>query len=119
MSQHYALWMEEKGLNNWRNYFLPPIGNVDRFVCILEEFQYDAWIIEKTNALMDEYNKSNENFFLWSSFFDPHLDCLTPELWDTMHNPDELIISLMKKVIMINTTPFFNDTVRGIEFFKI
>ena len=29
VGQHYALWMEEKGLSNWRDYFLQPTGKVE------------------------------------------------------------------------------------------
>ena len=29
VGQHYALWMEEKGLSNWRDYFLEPTGHVE------------------------------------------------------------------------------------------
>ena len=28
VGQHYALWMEEKGLTNWRDYYLQPTGHV-------------------------------------------------------------------------------------------
>lgn len=37
VGQHYALWMEEKGCLNWRDYFLPPTGNMDRSEAHLED----------------------------------------------------------------------------------
>lgn len=95
VGQHYAIWMEEKGLLNWRDYFQPPTGNNSSQVhkwLIPEEFHYDAWIAERTNALLDEYKANDESFFLWASFFDPHPPYLAPEPWDTMYDPTSLTI---------------------------
>ncbi|CAM3634658.1 sulfatase-like hydrolase/transferase [Cohnella lubricantis] len=96
VGQHYALWMEEKGCRNWRDYFLPPTGTMDRSILhkwpIPEEFHYNNWIAERSNALLEQYKEEGEPFFLWSSFFDPHPDYLVPEPWDTMYDPDKLSI---------------------------
>ena len=59
---------------------------------IPEEFHYDRWIAERSNALMSEYAENEEPFFLWSSFFDPHPAYLVPEPWDTMYDPAELTV---------------------------
>ena len=95
VGQHYAIWMEEKGCKNWRDYFRPPTGNnpdqKHRWL-IPEEFHYDTWIAERTNVLMEEYRKADQSFFLWASFFDPHPPYLAPEPWDTMYDPDKLTI---------------------------
>ncbi len=95
VGQHYAIWMEENGLENWRDYYLPPTGNNEgqyRKWLIPEEFHYDAWIAERTNALLEQYSRDDESFFLWASFFDPHPKYLAPEPWDTMYDPDELTV---------------------------
>lgn len=96
VGQHYALWLEEKGCANWRDYFLPPTGTMDPGAryhwAIPEEYHYDAWIAERTNAKLEQYKESGEPFFLWSSFFDPHPEYLAPEPWDTMYDPDKLTI---------------------------
>jgi arylsulfatase A-like enzyme len=94
--QHYALWMEEKGCANWRDYFLPPTGTMDKSILhkwdIPEEYHYNTWIAERSMALLEEYKENSESFFLWSSFFDPHPDYLIPENWDTMYDPDKLTL---------------------------
>ncbi|GIO60312.1 sulfatase family protein [Paenibacillus cineris] len=99
VGQHYALWMEEKGCHNWRDYFLPPTGTMDRDQTykwpIPEEYHYNTWIAERTNALLEQYHKNDESFFLWSSFFDPHPEYLVPEPWDTMYDPEQLTIPKM------------------------
>lgn len=96
VGQHYALWMEEQGCDNWRDYFLPPTGTMDPSVtyrwAIPEQYHYNTWIAERTNALLEQYKNANENFFLWASFFDPHPEYLVPEPWDTMYDPDKLTI---------------------------
>lgn len=96
VGQHYAIWMEEKGCKNWRDYFLPPTGTMDKSILhkwpIPEEYHYNTWIAERSNALLEQYKENNEPFFLWSSFFDPHPDYLVPEPWDTMYDPDQLTI---------------------------
>jgi len=95
VGQHYALWMEEKGLANWRDYFRPPTGTNStqkhRWM-IPEKYHYGTWIAERSCALMDEYVKRDEPFYLWSSFFDPHPPYLVPEPWDTMYDAGSITI---------------------------
>lgn len=90
VGQHYAIWMEDNGLENWRDYFQPPTGtnpNQKRTWPIPEKYHYNAWIAERTNALLDTYQQAGDKFFLWASFFDPHPPYLIPEPWDTMYDP--------------------------------
>ena len=95
VGQHYAIWMEENGCDNWRDYFRPPTGNNpnQRHKWLIpEEYHYDKWIAERTNALIDQYADADESFFLWSSFFDPHPPYLVPEPWDTMYDPADMTV---------------------------
>ncbi len=95
VGQHYALWMEEKGLSNWRDYFLKPTGHVEsqrRKWLMPEQFHYNAWIAERSNALISQYQDADQPFFLWASFFDPHPKYLIPEPWDTMYDPDDITV---------------------------
>jgi len=113
VGQHYALWMEEKGCKNWRDYFRPPTGNNDRQKhkwLIPEEYHYDTWIAERTNALLEEYHKNNEKFFLWTSFFDPHSPYLVPEPWDTMYDPEKLTVPVAVPGEHENNPPHFQLT---------
>ena len=96
VGQHYAIWMEEKGFKNWRDYFAPPTGTMDPSIehkwPIPEEYHYNTWIAERTNHKLEEYTENDENFFMWASFPDPHPPYLVPEPWDTMYDPDDLTI---------------------------
>ncbi|MCM3781809.1 sulfatase-like hydrolase/transferase [Neobacillus mesonae] len=114
VGQHYALWMEEKGLSNWRDYFLPEIGTMDRSQTykwpIPEKYHYNTWIAERTNALLEDYKDKEESFFLWSSFFDPHPEYLAPEPWDTMYDPDQLSIPAIVPGEHDHNPPHFGKT---------
>jgi uncharacterized sulfatase len=95
VGQHYAIWLEEKGCDNWRDYFRSPTGNNDtqkRTWDIPEELHYGTWIAERSCALLDDYSKKEKPFFLWSSFFDPHPKYLVPKPWDTMYDPNALTV---------------------------
>lgn len=99
VGQHYALWMEERGLLSWRDYFLEPTGRVlaQRHKWLIpEEFHYNAWIAERSKALITEYQDRNQPFFLWASFFDPHPKYLAPEPWDTMYDPGDVTVPSVK-----------------------
>ena len=107
--QHYALWMESKGHANWRDYFLPtntrqthPEDNLTDSSHtkpapgqpwdIPEEIHYNAWIAERTGALMSSYAAENRPFFLWASFFDPHPQYMVPEPYASMYDPGSITV---------------------------
>jgi uncharacterized sulfatase len=95
VGQHYAIWMEEKGFTGWRGHFREPGGTAERQKhkwSIPEEYHYNTWIAERSNALMEEYARNKEPFFLWASFFDPHPPYLVSEPWDTMYDPEKLTV---------------------------
>lgn len=114
VGQHYALWMEEKGCKNWRDYFLPPTGTMnpsDTYKWHMpEKYHYNTWIAERTNALLEQYQSNGDNFFLWSSFFDPHPEYLVPEPWDTMYDPEQLTIPSMEPGEHDQNPPHFGKT---------
>ncbi|WP_113671353.1 sulfatase [Vallitalea guaymasensis] len=114
IGQHYALWLEEKGLNNWKDYFRKPTGILDRRAegkwDIPEKYHYDAWISERTNALMEEYSNADEPFLLWASFFDPHPDYIVPEPYYSMYDPEELTLPTITKGEHDNNPPHFAMT---------
>ncbi|WP_028547420.1 sulfatase family protein [Paenibacillus sp. UNC451MF] len=114
VGQHYALWMEEEGCTEWRDYFLPPTGNMDRSIRhtwpIPEKYHYDKWIADRTNKLLEQYKENDESFFLWASFFDPHPDYLVPEPWDKMYDPEKLTLPQAVPGEHDNNPPHFKLT---------
>jgi len=113
VGQHYALWLEEKGCDNWRDYFRSPTGNNDsqkRKWLIPEAFHYGTWIAERSTELLETYSQNDENFFLWASFFDPHPDYLVPEPWDKMYDPKALTVPSISPGEHDNNPPHFQLT---------
>ena len=96
VGQHYALWLEEKGCKNWRDYFVAPTGTMDKQKELVwdipEEFHYDNWIAERTNAMLSQYKENGEAFCLWADFFDPHPPYLVPEPWASMYDPEKITV---------------------------
>lgn len=113
VGQHYAIWLEKNGCHNWRDYFRPPTGNNDRQKhtwLIPEKYHYGTWIAERSMALLEDYQKSGQNFFLWASFFDPHPPYLVPEPWDTMYDPERLTVPTIVEGEHEHNPPHFQLT---------
>ena len=113
VGQHYAIWLEEKGCENWRDYFRPPTGNMEHKLGsweIPEKYHYGTWIAERCNAKLESYAQNNENFYMWASFFDPHPAYLVPKPWDTMYDPKKLTIPKMQPDEHQNNPPHFQKT---------
>ncbi len=113
VGQHYALWLEENGCENWRDHFRKPTGYTDgekRTWSIPEKYHYDAWIADRTNVLLEEYKANEESFFLWASFFDPHPSYLVPEPWDKMYDPEKLTVPRFVEGEFDDMPPHFKET---------
>lgn len=96
VGQHYAIWMEENGLTNWRDYFMPyPSGPTPRERRwgrwdLPEQFHYTTWTGQRTIANIEQAASEDRPFFLWSSFHDPHPPYLAPEPWFSMYDPSDM-----------------------------
>ncbi|MCC9076374.1 sulfatase-like hydrolase/transferase [Litorilinea aerophila] len=100
--QHYAIWMEEKGLTNWQDYFQKwPRDPNDKYSGpyymrdsltwdLPEEFHHSHWVGERTIAHMERCRQAGKPFYLWASFFDPHPPYVVPEPWASMYDPAEM-----------------------------
>ena len=96
VGQHYAIWMEEKGLDNWADYFRPwppdpSVPNREHSWDLPEEYHYTTWTGERTIANIERAVEEGEPFFTWASFHDPHPPYLVPEPWASMYDPDDMI----------------------------
>ena len=95
VGQHYAIWMEEKGLTNWRDYFQPwpPDPHAPRREHswdLPQQYHYSVWTADRTVAAIERYAFAERPFLLWSSFHDPHPPYLVPEPWASMYRPEEM-----------------------------
>jgi len=97
--QHYAIWMEENGLADWRDYFEdwpPDPAKRDRLRGDMhwdlpERFHYTTWTGERTVARIEQAAAAGRPFFIWSSFHDPHPPYIVPEPWASMYDPADMI----------------------------
>jgi arylsulfatase A-like enzyme len=94
VGQHYAIWMEENGCKNWRDYFRawPPQREPRRHHHwdLPEEFHYTHWTGERTINFIEECHEKDQPFFAWASFHDPHPPYLVPEPWASMYDPNDM-----------------------------
>ena len=93
VGQHYAVWLEQQGAANWRDWFRPPTGNTPAQTHrwnIPERFHYNTWITERASARLEERGADGRPFFLWASYFDPHPSYLVPEPWASLYPPDSV-----------------------------
>ncbi len=93
--QHYAIWMEENGLKNWRDYFQdwPRDPNAPRRRHrwdLPERFHYSVWTAERVIAGMDRCVAEQRPFFMMANFQDPHPPYLVSEPWDSMYRPEDM-----------------------------
>lgn len=104
VGQHYAIWMEEKGLTNWQDHFENVWGEFDfsengeknpaqkHHWTLAEEYHYNPWITERSIARMEECREKNQLFFCWASYFDPHPSYLVSEPWASMYDPADITV---------------------------
>ncbi len=93
--QHYAIWMEENGLPNWRDYFREWRGRdiaSGRWGSweLPERYHYTRWTAERTIANIQACAERNQPFFVWSSFHDPHPPYLVSEPWASLYRPEDM-----------------------------
>ena len=113
--QHYAIWLENHGLADWRAYFqprqdgeedvpeaatkAPPVADgpaygwrADMHWQLPAELHYTTWTAERTNAAIEEAVAAGRPFFVWSSYHDPHPPYCVPEPWASMYKPEDMDI---------------------------
>jgi len=101
--QHYAIWMEAKGLGDWRHYFRD-WPHVDREKdrqryydadarrwSLPQDMHYTHWTGERTVARIEAAAAEDKPFFIWSSFHDPHPPYIVPEPWASMYDPADMV----------------------------
>ena len=93
--EHYGVWLEEKGLHNWLDYFWewphrPDMRRRKYSWDLPPEFHYNAWTSERTLAGIERHLDEGRPFFLWASFQDPHPPYLVSEPWASMYRPEDM-----------------------------
>lgn len=127
VGQHYAIWLEEQGLKNWRDYFQPLPGDTsahapalnpdlpywareDRVWKLPAPLHYTHWTAERSLAYLDTHAQSDKPFFLWTSFHDPHPPYVVPEPWASMYDPENMKPGRMSAGEHDRNAPHFGKT---------
>lgn len=127
VGQHYALWLEEKGYDDWRQYYSAPAGTRAAGEPYMstensrsggkwempERYHYNNWIVERSQAVLERSVAIDEPFFLWASFPDPHPPYLVPEPWASMYDPDAIIVPPLVENEHAGNPRHFQLTQRG------
>ena len=91
--QHYAIWLEEQGVENWRDYFSDPAtGQPKRYGewDLPAKYHYSTWTAQRTIAQIEAATATGQPFFGWASFHDPHPPYLVPQPWSQMYDPSDM-----------------------------
>ncbi|MEX0652796.1 MAG: sulfatase-like hydrolase/transferase [Phycisphaeraceae bacterium] len=111
--QHYALWLEEQGVDDWRAYFQPRQDGIrdtdhdgakapalhggpgygwraDMHWQLPEQHHYTAWTGQRTLAAIERAHANRQPFFIWSSYHDPHPPYCVPEPWASIYDPADM-----------------------------
>ena len=110
--QHYGIWLQDKGVANWRDYFhlgndgvrvtptdatkapeidqdnWGPGGRADMTWQLPAELHYTTWTAELTNAFIESCGDGP--WFCWSSYHDPHPPYAVPEPWASLYDPADM-----------------------------
>lgn len=132
VGQHYAIWLEEKGLTDWADYFQPLPGSkrpspkyphgpyqtryertdLNRTWELPEELHYSVWTAERSIALMREAVEAGKPFFTWASFHDPHPPYTVPEPFASMYRPEDMPIGRYVEGEFDRMTPWHRESRR-------
>ncbi len=75
---------------------------------IPEEYHYNRWISGKACEFLE--STSDDPFFLWCSFPDPHHPYAAPEPWANMYNPDKISLNVRRREGELeDLPPFYKD----------
>lgn len=124
VGQHYAVWMEEQGLTDWRDYFQPLPGDtapkaprvagsnwrMDRCWQLPEALHYTHWTGERSLAYLDAHAGQDRPFFLWTSFHDPHPPYTVSPPWASMYDPAEMKVGTLTPGEHDRNPPHFAKT---------
>ncbi len=119
--QHYALWLEENGLAEWRKYFaVHPANPEDKYYGyyakdaytweLPDRFHPSRWVGERTVENIEQCVADEKPFFLWASFFDPHPPYIVPEPWAGMYDPAEMPVGHHTPGEFDDMPPHFSKT---------
>jgi uncharacterized sulfatase len=119
-SEHYRVWLEEKGANLDHLYgdqygadgekkTLPKQGVWD----IPEGLHQTDWITERSLDWIEQQQEDGRPWFCWTSFKDPHPPYICPEPWYSAVDMTDVDLGGMTEGEFDGKPPFYNSFVNG------
>ena len=95
----------------------PPSGADQSYKMALPaELHYTPWVAERTMDFLDKAADTQEPFFLWSSFADPHHPYCPPAPYDSLYDPAKIPLPKRREGELDELAPFFRQSVdEGIQ----
>ena len=127
VGQHYAIWMEQNGLKDWKEYFQPVPGETSKYAPTIsqeydywarpdrtwkldEKFHYTNWTSERSINFLENQKTEDKPFFLWTSFQDPHPPYVLSEPWASMYDSSDMSPGTLKDGEHELNPPHFGKT---------
>ncbi len=112
VGQHYALWMESRGLTGWRDFYRSDNGEPGRRHSwdLPPEHHYTTFVAERSVAAIERAAADRQPFLTWASFQDPHPPYLVPEPWASMYYPADVPIGRLVPGELDAMPPWFAAT---------
>ncbi len=86
---HYGAWLEDQGVDTAK--YFGNTGYTDYGKWDLpEKFHSSKWIADTAIASIQSSAESEQPFYIWANFQDPHNPCMVPEPWASMYDPAEV-----------------------------
>ncbi len=133
VGQHYAIWLEEKGLEDWADYFMPlpggepgphcpprrprgqPRPRSDRSWDLPDDLHYSTWTAERTIANIEAAVTEGRPFFTWASFHDPHPPYIVPEPFASMYDPADMRLPECDPADMDDMPPAHREAMKSMD----
>ncbi len=111
---NYALWLQQKHPKEWARLQSErpepsPLGAEHCGRAVLDEpYHHTTYIADRTIEYLNK-QRGTEPFFLISSFPDPHHPYWTPQPWDRMYSPDDVVPPVSRDGELETLAPFFKE----------
>ena len=83
-----------------------------------ESIHYNHWISDRSIDFLDRQSDTDDPFFLWNSYPDPHNPYAAPEPWGSMYEPENVSLPTRREGELDDLPPFYNDVYEG-NFFQL
>ena len=91
---HYGLWLEERGVRV-EDYFVDTAKVKGSYISygrwdLPEAHHQSKWVADVAIEAIERCADSEQPFFIWANFADPHNPCVVPDPWASMYAPEQM-----------------------------